>query len=873
MPASELPQFLTEEYREAIKRAVTRRRMGLAEAASFVKSHLGSSHPELVDEAYLTLKNIQDANVAWETSVGAVLNSDSYTDGWYLGSTDDGQWSRYWRLLQKRNEPGLDKLAAETEFIVRLLADPNRHGQKRKGLVMGNVQSGKTRNFAGVIARAVDAGYKYVIVLSGMNNNLREQTQARLSRDLFHSSNWYPLTGKEQDFGAVSNPQAVALLQHQPALCAVVKKNTARLANLVRMMKAVPLEMRRQLPVLIIDDEADQATPNSLAEKKRISAINKHLRELWDTLVSGTYVAYTATPFANILMDPEDEEELFPADFITTIEPGEGYFGSERVFGIAESVDEDGGNTADGLDMVRKIPARETAALRPPSDAAAREDFDPELPASLHSAFHWFAVATAIRRARGDNGHSSMLVHTTHYTLPHFAMKRRFQQLIAAAHGEVAEGRLEAFQGAWERESKRVESQATISLPTWGEVAVHLSDALGDIKVIVDNGSSDDRLNYDTDEEQTVVAIGGGTLSRGLTLEGLVVSYFTRTSTNTYDTLLQMGRWFGYRPGYEDLPRVWVSEGLDEDFAFLARVESDLREEIRSVQGSEFTPKDVGVKVRAHPGRLQVTSANKMFHASVVQLGLSGTANQTFLFDGSDPTITRRNSQRVDSLIQGGLREQTLGSSPVPIVRGISGHRVAEFLGTFETHGSQQWLASNRKELQQWVTNWASGPIWNVVLVDTPPERTGQSQLGELEIGGFRLRCANRSVLKGSTISKLNFKAIASPADRIRDLDPAIYRHEPHETPEARRRVRRLYSNGMGLIVVYPISRMSRPKANQSARMNLPIDHDLLGFAIYFPNVNDAHGRAGAFVSVRPLWDVPDIVEGDEDFRDEESVS
>ena len=192
-------------------------------------------------------------------------------------------------------------------------------------------------------------------------------------------------------------------------------------------------------------------------------------------------------------------------------------------------------------------------------------------------------------------------------------------------------------------------SEATIPLPDWTEVSARLGDVLAEIDVKVDNGDSPDRINYQRGKPLTVIAVGGGTLSRGLTLEGLVVSYFTRTSS-TYDTLMQMGRWFGYRKGYEDLPRIWVANGLDRDYAFLALVEKDLRDSIKELAESEFTPYDVGLRIRAHPGRLQITSASKMFSAKEVQVGLSGTANQTFLLDGR-PGVLDRNRSVAEELI------------------------------------------------------------------------------------------------------------------------------------------------------------------------------------------------------------------------------
>lgn len=866
-------------YLAAILSAVTQQRMGLEEATLFVKGLFGN--PELADAAHAVLRERQRGIRAVKA---AVVNPESYTgDGWYLGAIEGGHWAKYRDLLIDNGVEDLGRLHDETETIVSLLAAPNIPGQKRKGLVMGNVQSGKTRNFAGVIAKAADAGYRFVIVLSGINNNLREQTQARLSQQLFYVESWYPLTGTNKDFAGVQRPQA--LLVNQPMLCAVVKKNSTRLRRLVQMMRSVPQEIRRIRPVLIIDDEADQATPNSLAQQARVSAINQRLRDLWNTVISGTYLAYTATPFANVFMNPDDNDELFPSDFITTIEPGAGYFGAERVFGVADTVDGDGATFTDGLDMVRKIPSEEAETLRPPSNSHDRLSFDVELPPSLMDAFAWFVVATAIRRARGRMDHSSMLVHTTHYTQPHFAMQRRLLDLVKSAQQQVTAKDLGLFHKAWCAESTRVAEEATMPLPTWTNVAEQLPTVLSGLEVIVDNGSSSDRLNYDGDQPRTVVAVGGGTLSRGLTLEGLVVSYFTRTS-NAYDTLMQMGRWFGYRPGYEDLPRVWVTDGLDEDYAFLARVERDLRDEIHAVEGSEFSPKQVGVKVRAHPGRLQVTSANRMFHADVVQLGLSGTFNQTFILDGSDLSIAQKNYLAAEELIRGHDAVHSPTRITRPMFTGVTGERISTFLDQFQAHPDQAWLSNsdNRERMKEWVVRWASGPVWNVVLMGSQGANMsdGVGGLGTIKMGQITLGCLDRSALRASTPDKVNFKAIMSQEDRICDINPALYAGESHGTNSERRRIRRLHGKGKGLVVIYPISKNSKAPVDHISKAGglprrvdmaeIPVDHHLLGFAIFFPYVNDSDGGQGAFVSVRPMWEIPDTVEGDE-FTDEDDAT
>ncbi len=825
--------------------------------------------PELAGRAYNEIRREMRANVV---DGRAVTDPETYDDpaaAWYIRPPDEPAWDHYLSQLEAAGSPALAELDSETTEIVKLIADPKTPGSRRKGLVMGNVQSGKTRSFAGVAAKAADAGYKLVIVLAGMHDNLRDQTQARLDTQLFDGDVWYSVTHVGRDFEEINGPEQV--LSRMTVVVAVVKKNVHRLDRLVGTLGRVSQQARRKLPVLIVDDEADQATPNSLTQRDSVSAINRRVRDLWHLVETGTYLAYTATPFANVLIDPDEAGDLFPSDFITTIPPGDGYFGAERVFGISETVDEQG-NGVDGLDMVRTIPDSESTALRPPSGREAREAFDPAPPDTLLAAFRWFVVATAIRRARDQSGHSSMLVHTTHYTAPHSAMRDRLERLRAEALDEVRLGRLDAFEGSWSEEATRVADEATVSLPAWEEVAQHLEEVLDSVDVIMDNGTSEDRLNYDGDGPRTVIAVGGGTLSRGLTLEGLVVSYFTRTS-NTYDTLLQMGRWFGYRPGYEDLPRVWVAEGLDEDYAFLARVEQDLRAEIESVQGSEFTPAQVGLRVRAHPGRLEVTAANKMWSAEVVQLGLSETSSQTFILSSSD---TEDNVRTLNQLLAEAHLEE-LHAQGRWIARDVEGSRVERFLKCFQVHDDQRWLADpeNRRNLRQWVTANAKGPVWNVLLAGNSRDQApdGTTTLGTLHIAGRELKCLNRAPLVHSTKDRLDFKAIASPNDRIADIDPNTIDGEPSSNDAQRRRIRRAHAAGQGLVVIYPISahsKATRPPADAPPRrMDMPGDEHVLGFSIFFPSVNDETGDEGTFVSVRRRWDVPDVAEGDEDEQDD----
>lgn len=793
--------------------------------------------------------------------VGTAVLSGVPFESWYVGPGHGGHWARYRRVLEAAHAPGLDTLDAETTRITRLLACPGRSGERRKGLVVGNVQSGKTRNFAGVIAKAADAGYRLVIVLAGMHNNLRDQTQTRLDEQLFLSDDWCPLTSGTQDFDHVVH--AKQLFLKQDLLCMVVKKNATVLSKVVDMLGDIGTDVLRRFPTLIVDDEADQASPNTMASKDEVSAINGLLRQLWGQVVTGTYLAYTATPFANVLMDPDEDGDLFPSDFILAIEPGEGYFGPEQVFGVAESIDDD----PELRDMVRTIPAEDAGQLRPPSRTSEHDDFDPGVPPSLQDAIAWFLLSVAVRRLRGQGDqHSSMLVHTTHYKRPHFTLQVRITEFVSRLAERAARGDLNLLLRVWERESAQLRVADTGEPVSWQRVAAVLPDVMARIQVKVDNGDSSDRLNYKGGDPQNVIAVGGGTLSRGLTLEGLVVSYFTRSS-NTYDTLLQMGRWFGYRVGYEDLPRVWVADGLDQDYAFLARVERELREEIRVLSDGEHSPKDVGVRVRTHPGRLQITSANKMHAAREVQVGLSGTSNQTFILDGR-PGVLARNLGAVERLISGRT------PSPVPwaasrwIVRDVSGGRVADFLQDFIVHPDQRWLKdpASLDGMQKWIRSWAAGESWNVVLVSRASGRGDTENLGTVTIGGRTLCCLDRTPLRGSTRQRLDMKAVLSAKDRVADIDPELLGSEGSKDVVAMKRARRNHAAGQGLIVVHPISGdpRNRKRVERADRIPMPPGENLLAFSIFFPHVVDEHGNEGTFVSVRTERDSGRTTEEDD---------
>lgn len=519
---------------------------------------------------------------------GAII--DDQLVSWYLGPQDG---DKFWPALEKhlrgkgRGDAGVKSLDDASTKIVSLLQPPGAGSIRTRGLVVGYVQSGKTENFTAVTSKAADVGYRFFLVLSGMNNALRNQTQDRLTKDIIqlNSEEWISLTDSNHDFRATTNVNAFLTDKQSVKILGVVKKNKMRLARLLKWLKSARPEVLQNCPVLIIDDEADQASPNSAKELADRTEINKLLVAILTTLPKAAYVGYTATPFANLLIDPLPADDLYPRDFIVDLPRPETYFGPERIFGREPLDWEEPDDAADGLDMVRSVPEDEIALLRP-AGRDAREGFYPSLTPSLRSALRYFLLTVAARRVRGQrHEHCSMLLHTTEYTTVHDRFRdpivKEFAAIKAALLKSDAKllGELETL---WNKEQSAVPPESVGCKPlSFDTLRPKLNDVLDLVQVKLEHGKSTDRIAY-PDVDATVdgkvyVVVGGNVLSRGLTIEGLTVSFFIR-SASAYDTLLQMGRWFGYRPGYADLPRLWMTNELKAYFFILPplSVRSDL---------------------------------------------------------------------------------------------------------------------------------------------------------------------------------------------------------------------------------------------------------------------------------------------------------
>ncbi|OHV43389.1 hypothetical protein BCD48_28485 [Pseudofrankia sp. BMG5.36] len=790
---------------------------------------------ELYEKRTQRVRSFDDARV--------LLNRERETGTWYPGPRPD---DRFWPALEKRLrssgllDESMNSLNRTSDRVVSLLRPPGTTEINVRGLVLGYVQSGKTTNFMSVIAKAADVGYRFVIVLSGLTENLRAQTQGRLQSMLVEDleAHWHLLTYPGSDFTAKGNARNL-LSNPDHRLLAVVKKNPHRLRRLVSWLRKAGEEVVAGCPILVIDDEADQASINvSLKDRSSINGLIAQILRQPKT----AYVAYTATPFANLLIDPAKDDDLYPRDFVVDLPRPDGYFGPEKLFGRDPLTTDEEDAFDEGLDIIRQIPGDEADAIRPPRAKDELDFWEPEITPSLVEALQWFLLATAARRARPDGGlHNSMLIHTSMNTRAHFATKEPVEKVLDQLRKAVANSRtavLDSLRGQWEEESAKLPSASQGLGPVvWGEIEKCLPAVLGDVRVIVDNYLSKDRLSYDSAGGVTAVVIGGNTLSRGLTLEGLTCSYFVRAAS-AYDTQLQMGRWFGYRRGYSDLPRIWMTDELKEWFFALATVEEEIRRDIRRYEVEGLSPLEVPVRIRTHPA-MAITSAAKMRDSVDAEISFSRRREQTILFNHRDQDWLLHNQDATRRLVH------QIGANPVPmpsghlLFRGVPSAIIDVFLSDYRFHEDafrmkggllREYIAGeNRQGFLR---------TWNVVVMN----RTGAGSGGTIGLGlGQPVGLFQRSRLQMPSIPHANIKALISTTDRVADLQLDSRElgelHGGRPDDDKLRVHREDVLGDVGLLCVYPIDKDSEPRRREgsSPRVRLDAVEHVIGLGVFFP--------------------------------------
>lgn len=671
-------------------------------------------------------------------------------------------------------------------IILGHLQDPTSPGAwDRRGLVIGHVQSGKTANYLGLVAKAADAGYKFIIVIAGVHNNLRKQTQERVDEGFVGRTRvedkWkivgvghddYPhpatLTNIYADFNKkTADHSGWSINDFSKPVILVIKKNVSTLKSLHRWLDELNSKGHgkiKDVPMLMIDDEADNASINTKKEDTDPTQTNRRIREILSLFDKSCYVGYTATPFANIFINPDaygDEqlrEELFPRDFIYCLDAPTTYFGPDKVFLDDESSER----------ILETIDDAEN--YLPFSHKKDLEVYD--LPPSLYKAIRQFVVVKAIRNIRGHNAkHSSMLINVSRFV---------DIQNVVRTHINVYLKKLkEAIKANYLMPESVSEKNAHMQLirsvfeenfydcdVEWSEVKQALHDAVESIRTFVVNSKSDDPLDYKRYERTgtglTAIAVGGLSLSRGLTIEGLCISYMYR-NTRMYDTLMQMGRWFGYRSGYDDLCRVHLSRDSIDWYSHIAESSDDLREQIKQMRRDGLSPKKFGLYVLDHPDRLLVTATNKMRagEKQIFKHNFSGRLVESYILS-SDEKIAQSNRELIHEYWRSGfgkgeaaIKQTGKGS----IVRDVNLHQIADFLNHFLVH-------ENFLERRSAVVSYIKSIVEKFPYADVLFVSVGECSSGSL---GSQMR--KSAALKDGGYWRLKKDRVASRGDEKLGLD------------------------------------------------------------------------------------------------------
>jgi Z1 domain len=821
-----------------------------------------------------------------------VLRGEGGPLPWFAGY--DPSHGYHWHRLREylvaekgRSETVVDSLDRTTNQILEMLGDPRTGGREEfhvYGLVLGYVQSGKTANFSALIAKAFDAGYRIVIVLSGLHNSLRRQTQLRLEDELglVPSSPERPSVGRADDDHQITRmTQAdvrgdfnqgtadASLLSGGNRTILVMKKNATILRRLNEWLKDLPQITQ---PVLVIDDEADQASintrgnrpPNEPADPDeedtldqvtdlepedvdaaaaaggigRVtraaardetdpSTINKLIRGLLDQMRRVAYVGYTATPFANVLIGHDNVDaavgpDLYPRHFIFSLPRPPGYVGADRLFG-REAL---GGEfePVPRLNVIREVEEWEASALLP----RTRDPAPDELPKSLQTAIMDFVLAMAARDVRtGGQPASSMLIHASQLTAQQdilAVMVRDFlaelrQQWLYDLHEGSARTQLRT---RWVTEFMPITGTADRGrVTTFDEIEDAVRQILRrGVRVLVLNSNSQDELDYEREPNLRGIVIGGNKLSRGLTLEGLLVSYYVRRANN-YDTLLQMGRWFGFREDYIDLTRLYTTSDLADNFRDLATCEEELRLEIRRYEQLNLTPMDFGPRIRKHP-TMEITARNRMGAAQSIAYNYSGTLQQTSAFDLHATDWLQHNLDATRRFLAGlGTTGYSAKDDGRRTWTGVDWRAADAFLADYQTYsGSTKFVTDRvRAYLRAQATQHGELLRWTVIVRGLLKRN---DELGDEDLGiadGRRVACIarNREIASHTSIGTL-VDPVSKGGRGDEDLDlPDAARaaaqeaagNKPGAYPPALRAQR---SPQQGLLLLYPISRFSRPR-------------------------------------------------------------
>jgi len=727
-------------------------------------------------ESYLFVRHDHDGY--------AIINDEPFDNTWYTNNPPEKEY--FWDLFYRHHiEKGdldrksLIKLGDVTlPRLMNCLGNPKDRlskQRKRYGLVLGDVQSGKTSTYSGLICKAADAGVKVVILLAGITETLRQQTQERIEEDIvgltirtdnFHNNQptnvgvgkldgWEnkvtTFTLYEDDFNIARAKSMSSIGSQKSIVLFVVKKNVPVLTHLHEWLTGSNQHLNAdgKLPysLLLIDDEADNASINTKDSTVDPTATNKKIREICEVFMNSNYVGFTATPYANIFINPETDEDmvtadLFPKDFIYVLPTPEAYIGAQRIFGQPTDEHPNYGNCSYMLDDCYITDIKEPSAVdirnmserqqvEGPIYFKHKKNWRGKLPSSLIESIRCFYLANAIRDLDIEQRTTprTMLVNVSRFVGVHSYLKGAIDQLVTDDYKEIrinfSVEHCRNIKNELYNELFRLYNLHYSNCGyTWEQVGSKDNLLRGyKPKVIVVNGSRESREDtpdYKRNPSLRLIAVGGLALSRGLTLKGLSTSYFYR-NTCTYDVLMQMGRWFGYRPHYEEVCRIWITNTSANWYHEIAEATEELKSELAHMQSLELTPRDFGLRIRRDDTALEITARNKMRKAGKLEIRTTfwGDVFETpyFSTDVKDNFINIVETRKwLLQLAERKMEPKKVKGFSSYITEDVPVNEIASLLG--KIHTSDKNLRFNRTNIASFIiANNEELGKWDVIVV------------------------------------------------------------------------------------------------------------------------------------------------------------
>lgn len=782
--------------------------------------------------------------------------------------TEGRRWEAYRGLLVNREwSPNvISQLDRQTDKIVELMGDPLKAGDwNRRGLAIGEVQSGKTATYVGLLNKAIDYGYKIIIIIGGHTEDLRRQTQRRIDTDLTGIDSSYildnvsekvrqmrvgvgrnttfqtnVLTTTRTDFRAANkNAGVVALGGDNAPTVFVVKKNAKVLSNLTAYLTGQAQNGKLSDPLVVIDDEADWASVNTKSEDD-VAAVNKAIRKLLGASRRNTYLGITATPFANILIDDELEKDLFPRDYIQALESPSNYHGIETFFG-----------STNPQDSPIRTEVNDCLAILPFNHKRTLEVDD--LPKSMLDAIAAFFLGTGIRRLRsGEARPASMMINVSRFN----DVQQRVAQLVEDLVQDTKTAVLAEFGLP---EGIAIDSPATARLrevfdqeyadtESWAAVRRELLNIAAEVRVDLVNSQTMSRRNKrmnemsrderDKEDLQPRIFVGGDVLARGLTLEGLQVSYFVRRA-GAADTLLQMGRWFGYRPGYGDLVRVWMDADVVDLFRYVAEVSGDLRSSLKQMNALNMTPSQFGLKMRRHPEAFLITAANKQKHGQDVpgDVSIHGVKFESYALSNT-PDDRKRNLDAANELAAAitAFGEPARDRPNGNVWTKVPAELVQRFFNKFRGHDSEIFFgrasANRQAQLSAYLPDALNGDFWDVGFVSGSGDPVAVSESLTIKSSirnrmkpsppGSLVTLGNRRVAAGNDLKN------SLPKEKVDQLETALKAGEKLSEPVL---IRKLVNRP--LLLVFALT--TRPGSTEPPALDVSKDDPFIAVLLAFP--------------------------------------